>query len=506
MRVRRRVFPLVVVLGLLGATSAVALAASASWGHAITVPGSAALNTGGEAGMDSISCAAAGSCAVVGSYSTGGHDQAFVANEKNGTWSKAVAVPGTTAPVHPWSEVYSISCAAAGFCAAGGYYADGSGHDRAFVVSEKNGVWSKAVEVSGSDTLFVGPHAEVDSISCTAAGSCAAGGYYYDGSDHYQAFVVSEKNGVWSKAIEVPGTATLNADGAAAVDSVSCAAAGSCAAGGYYYDGSDHMQAFVVSEKNGVWSKAGEVPGTASLNVAGVAAVGSISCAGAGSCAAGGYYTVARAPGDNGLDATQAFVVSEKNGVWRKAVEVPGTAKLNAGREAGVRSISCATAGYCAAGGSYTDGSDNAHAFVVSETNGVWSTAVKLPGSTNVNSISCAGAGSCAAGGGNLGQAVVAREQNGVWSKAVRVPGSATLGGGHVAYVVSISCATASSCGAGGLYTSGSGRTQAFVTTPALGDDPVHLKDLGVLAVHVHAVHPGEVADVPGVRVAAVLL
>src|SRR5579884_1420558 len=36
--------------------------------------------------------------------------------------------------------------------------------------------------------------------------------------------------------------------------------------------------------------------------------------------------------------------------------------------------------------------------------------------------------------------------------------------------------------------------------------DAVHLEDLGVLAVHVDAVHAGEIPDVLGVRVAAVVL
>src|SRR5579862_10701 len=41
---------------------------------------------------------------------------------------------------------------------------------------------------------------------------------------------------------------------------------------------------------------------------------------------------------------------------------------------------------------------------------------------------------------------------------------------------------------------------------PPLGDDAVHLEDLGVLAVHVHAVHARQIADVLLVRIAAVLL
>ena len=60
--------------------------------------------------------------------------------------------------------------------------------------------------------------------------------------------VPSAGAGGWDKAIEVPGTAALNTGGFAAILSVSCAAAGSCAAGGFYIDGSGHQQAFVVSK------------------------------------------------------------------------------------------------------------------------------------------------------------------------------------------------------------------------------------------------------------------
>ena len=60
--------------------------------------------------------------------------------------------------------------------------------------------------------------------------------------------MVSETNGSWGNAIEVPGSGTLNAGGAADVTSVSCRSAGTCAAGGIYHDASGHTQAFVVNQ------------------------------------------------------------------------------------------------------------------------------------------------------------------------------------------------------------------------------------------------------------------
>ena len=59
--------------------------------------------------------------------------------------------------------------------------------------------------------------------------------------------MVSKANGTWGQAIEIPGLAALNVRGDAAVRSVSCGAAGNCAAGGTYTDRAGRTQAFVVS-------------------------------------------------------------------------------------------------------------------------------------------------------------------------------------------------------------------------------------------------------------------
>jgi hypothetical protein len=55
-----------------------------------------------------------------------------------------------------------------------------------------NGTWHTAIEVPGTATLNKGWHAQVNSVSCGAAGNCSAGGVYMDNSQHWQAFVVSE--------------------------------------------------------------------------------------------------------------------------------------------------------------------------------------------------------------------------------------------------------------------------------------------------------------------------
>src|SRR5260370_3983221 len=101
--------------------------------------------------------------------------------------------------------------------------------------------------------------------------------------------------GTWRMAIEVPGLGSLNKGGEVTLSSVSCGSAGNCAAGGSYRDRSEHSQAFVVSERNGRWGRAIEGPGSGALNAGAVvrgAWGNSASCAPAGHCAGrAGHHT-----------------------------------------------------------------------------------------------------------------------------------------------------------------------------------------------------------------------
>jgi hypothetical protein len=220
-------------------------------------------------------------------------------------------------------------------------------------VTTSGGTWGPAKEVAAA--LNTGGGAAISSVSCADAGNCSAGGYYSVSSGHQQAFVINQTNGTWGNATEV--AAALNTLGPAAVNLVSCAAAGNCSAGGYYTHSFHRQQAFVVNEMNGTWGQATEV--AAALNTGGFAWAYSVSCWSAGNCSAGGLYAHST-PADQ-----EAFVVNETNGTWGSATEV--AAALNTGGDAWTYSVSCAAVGACSAGGFYTDSSGHGQAFVVSK-------------------------------------------------------------------------------------------------------------------------------------------
>lgn len=464
------------------ALAAVPLVAAAAgtanpWGTARQVPGVAALpDYGGTAQVRAVSCGSPGDCSAVGNYGDGAGNQfVFTVARVNGAWHAAQELPvsGLSAVTVVSVHVNALSCSSAGNCVAGGFYDDSSGDRDAWVASEVSGTWQNAIELLGSDFL-TDENAEVLSASCASDGNCAVGGDYFDGSSHRQAFVGDEVKGAWNAALQVPGTPSLNAGGNAQVESVSCATAGNCAAGGYYTGGLGNRQAFVVSESGHTWGTAREVAGR--LNTNGHAVVLSVSCAASGNCAAGGDYD---SVGHGGV--TEAFVVSEVKGKWGPALEVPGTGKLNAGGDAEVSSVSCPSPGNCAATGFYLSSSSRYQAYVASELVGVWHDAMEVPGTgklnvsgqTDATVVSCVSSGACALSGDYMDkahhtQAFVTGEAGGRWAVAEPVPGAIGLNKGGDAEPLSISCASATSCAVGGLYSATPVTASGFLDFGAL--------------------------------------
>ncbi len=110
----------------------------------------------------------------------------------NGTWQTAREIPGTAALNQGgYAQVNSVSCSSPGNCSAGGWYTAGFGRAQAFIVSEITGTWHTAIEVPGTAALNTAS-AQVNAVSYASAGNCSALGSYTDSSRHYQVFEVSK--------------------------------------------------------------------------------------------------------------------------------------------------------------------------------------------------------------------------------------------------------------------------------------------------------------------------
>jgi hypothetical protein len=460
---------------LAGAVPASAASSAGTWGRAEEMPGSGALNKGGWATFGGLSCWSPGDCLAGGTYtintSVPSPTGAFLDTERDGIWAKVTPVPGLAALNKGDGAVLNaVSCASAGNCVAGGWYTDRTGAQQAFVVSERDGAWGKAIKVTGPSGFNAGGVAEVNDVSCGYAGDCSAVGddiAAVGTGGIERGFVVTEHDGTWGKAVQVAG---YGKDGGAEVDDVSCTGAGSCGAGGVFNVAPNEPEVFVMTERNGTWGSPIEVPGYAALNWDSPdsgEALESVSCPAVGDCSAGGVFT-----SEYGMD--EAFVVSETDGTWGKAMRIPGFTIDNQGSESSLDSVSCVSAGNCTAGGSY--GITGTFAFVVTQTDGVWGHPENVPGlaldarqNAGIGSVSCTSPGDCGASGSytdahNRQQAFVVSETDGTWGRAELIPNSEALNKGGAASAA-LSCTAAGRCSAGGYYWDAKTDEQLFVAT-----------------------------------------
>lgn len=354
------------------------------WGAATPVPGLAALSTG-YTFVNAVSCASPGNCAAEGGYSGGGG--AFVVDEANGTWGDAEELPGLTALGYAATLGNSeVSCTAAGDCAMTMTYNDHDGNPQVLVAQATGGVWSAAEALPGFAALDAVSGNRVDDyLSCPSTGNCAAVGTYVNASDHYEAFVASERNGTWSLVTEVPDLQ---------LDTISCASVGNCVAAGQLGSNAEY-----VTDKNGAWAKPAQLPGIAVPTGHGDAAeIAGVSCPSAGDCAAVGTYYK---PG-----SWSAFIDTETGGTWGRARRVPGLAALSLqGADSGL-AVGCGSPGNCSVGGSYNFETYQ-RAFLAQETRGSWGDAQPVvglaargeEGQEAVTAISCGTPASCSAAG-----------------------------------------------------------------------------------------------------------
>lgn len=246
------------------------------------------------AALTSVSCTRPGYCVAVGTYIDGGTGelQGMAVSEAHGVWGQATEMTG---PNQTSGALASVTCASPGNCEAVGSYIDAHSNILTLVVNEKDGVWGQPTGTSlPTNQMMNGwQGAYLSSVACSSVGNCTAAGNYVDTSTYYQGMVVSETNGVWGPATEIslPPNQTTGWQGATLM-AISCPNQRSCEVGGYYIDASGAYQSMVAPESNGVWGAAVQLPEPSGAPSAGIANanLNDLSCPKEGGCEEAGYY------------------------------------------------------------------------------------------------------------------------------------------------------------------------------------------------------------------------
>jgi hypothetical protein len=393
------------------------------WAQAseITLPSGATMIAGAQdASLSGLACTSPGTCVAVGSYADANgsdNDQLMAVNETNGTWGVAqkITLPNdaSTTSGHQYASLNSVACTSLGNCVAVGQYEDtnGTSDDLALYVTETNGVWGIAQTVSlpaGWNTTASGQNAYLDGVTCTSAGNCVAVGTYdgNNGSQDEEAMVVTETNGAWAAATELPlptGYDTTPGRQQATLNSVTCTSPGNCVAVGDYVDPST-VRVMVATETSGTWSAVNEpvLPTNAvsTTTYRYADALDAVTCTSPGNCVALGSYEDTDGP------YGRAMATVETQGVWAPATEVTLPGNASSTGNATFFGVTCTSPGDCVAGGYYDDTNSDYQGMFVDETRGVWGSAteVALPNGANtaaggqlagVGAISCTSPGVC---------------------------------------------------------------------------------------------------------------
>lgn len=324
-----------------------------SWAPAVEAALPANASSSPLVGLRSVSCALAGNCTAVGSYTDVlGNTQGLLLTETAGSWAAGVeATPPST--YISQSAVLSVSCAWAGDCAAVGI---GSDLSQGLLLTETAGNWEPAITSNG----------ELDSVSCSSPGNCSA-----VGTDNAQGLLLTETGGRWAKGVEavLPGNAiTTDAEQLVGIPSVSCAAPGYCSAVGTYYDDTNTIQGLLLTETAGTWASGVEaLPANPDDGLSVSAGPSSVSCPSPGTCSAVGTYV-------DGSGHEVGLLLSENAGDWSTGVEasLPADAQTPT---SSLDSVSCPSPGNCTAAGHYyadaTSGSFSVQGLLIGDTSPV---------------------------------------------------------------------------------------------------------------------------------------
>lgn len=238
-----------------------------------------------EASVAAISCGGRGSCSALGSYpDRDGRRQGLLLDSHAGRWSRGERVQqpadaDLAAPESSPTVLYDVSCSAPDHCSATGSYPRPDGSTGGLLLTRNSSGWGPATAVTpraGTHPTEVLPFA----VSCAEPAECTAVGVWDGANGAPRTMLLSRSHGTWAPATTPPPaaggtqTATYLAD-------VSCGAPADCGAVGWAYS-----RGALLSEAGGAWTTTLRSP----PNSTGDVTVRSVSCPAAGHCAAAGDY------------------------------------------------------------------------------------------------------------------------------------------------------------------------------------------------------------------------
>ncbi len=180
--------------------------------------------------LSGVSCTAVNACTAVGSFDNSAGIQVPLAERWNGATWAIQAVPSPAGAMQ--ASLSSVSCASVRLCVAVGVSQDASAHQSPLAALWNGSVWTLHTTPAPASAL----QARLAAVSCSNPGSCFAVGEYLNGAitvgrgHAHQSFAAQWNGTAWTAtSIARPAGAT-----AGYLDAISCTGASTCTAAGWY--------------------------------------------------------------------------------------------------------------------------------------------------------------------------------------------------------------------------------------------------------------------------------
>lgn len=314
------------------------------------------------------------------------------------TWSSINAPLPPDAVASQGMTLSSSSCPVDGWCVAVGNYPAGTA-DSPYVAGlidlESGGSWTASEAPLPPGASSSEPQVFLQTVTCAAVGSCIAVGRYVDASGATQGLVEVLSGDLWSpmEAVLPAGSQSSGPDAYAELTDVDCTSATWCTALGVFTAGTGSVLAFFETLSSGTSSA---TPAPLPVTATG-SQLFSLSCPGPGSCVAAGSYLEGW--------SQEGVIDTLSGGVWTSSsAPLPAGASATAEIANDDLSVSCWAVGSCVLAGTGF-GSATYFGFLDTLSAGGWtSVSAPTPGGVassdqQLDSVSCADATTCVAVG-----------------------------------------------------------------------------------------------------------
>ncbi len=391
------------------------------------------------------SCTGRGICIAVGGYENRSGTQVPLVEARVGTGWRMQATPVPSGAI--FSNLFGVSCTAADTCTAVGYYTDAALHIHPLAERWNGTSWT----IQSVPSPAGHPESGFFAVSCPAANACTAVGAQ-TGSTGTTTSLAERWNGTSWSIQSVPAAAgSLEGE----LLAVSCSTMTSCTAAGSEIDSSQTSVPLAAGWNGTRWSIQ-SVPAPAGSPGSGLSGV---SCSSPAACTAAGSYDT---PG-----GSTALLAESWNGTSWHIQATPSPAG-STGSE--FLAVSCSAAAACTAVGATTistPGASGGTSMTMSLAERWNGTAWRIQATPNpgrsagggLAAVSCSAATACTAAGSYDTTSHLARATAAAWGgrswhrQATPSPAGASASSG----LVGVSCASAGACTAAGFGTGATG-------------------------------------------------